>query len=63
MNMTAYKMYQLGQKLGLTTDEIDNIIENQIAPYITVIEYVATNPCDLYKTIGKYGTISLNDFQ
>jgi len=61
-NLKTIEIYNLGRKLELKKGEIDDIIDNPEKSYKTDIEYKTTNPFDLYKTGGHYGTISIKDF-
>ena len=50
------KLYQLGSKLGLKKEDVDEVIIN------TSGNEQPSFPTDIYGT-GRYGTISIKDFE
>ena len=58
------KLYNLGKKIGLKKEEIDEII--QTAPNTQLPDPVMPslqNPIDVYSPAADYGTVSIRDFQ
>ena len=59
-----YKLYHLGEMVGLRKEEIDEII--QTVPNTQLPDPVMPslqNPIDVYSPAADYGTVSIRDFR
>lgn len=61
-NLNMVEIYNLGRKLELKKGEIDNIIDNPANSCKIDVKNETSEPFDIYKTNGHYGTISIKDF-
>ena len=58
--MLRKRLYELGKKLGLTENDIDNILSTGL----TEVDSVESSlPVEVYKGVIEYGTISIKDFK
>jgi len=58
--MYSKKIYQIGLNLGLNKKDIDIVLSSkqEISEEIT-----STSPVEVYKGVGRYGTVSIYDFK
>ena len=54
------KIYEIGRDLGLDKMDIDNVLSKKPSELEMV---TSTSPVDVYKGVGRYGTVSVNDFK
>ena len=57
--MYSKKIYQIGLHLGLNKKDIDSVLSSK--PEVSE-EITSTSPVEVYKGVGRYGTVSMNDF-
>ncbi len=58
--MFPHKIYEIAKDLGLNKKDIDNILSTPSLTYKDNIAY--SSPTEVYKIIGRYGTVSIKDF-
>ena len=58
--MVSDKLYEIGGNLGLNKKDIDGVLSTRPANKDNV---ESISPVEVYKAIGRYGTVSINDFQ
>ena len=58
--MIPNEIYKIGEDLGLTKGDIDSTLSTEVTEEDS-IEH--TSPVEVYKGVGRYATVSINDFE
>ena len=58
--MYLKEIYEIGMNLGLNKQDIDSVLSTKSS---NTEETTSTSPAEVYKGIGRYGTVSINDFE